>query len=210
MSIILRPPGGASADSNWIPPPIDWLEGTWHVTHSTLPQWRTKKNVRITYKSLPPGEGARRSNRHRLDDSISYQDLNSDKIKTIHGIDKTSRSGNTGTWGWRGTGTLFFITSHWEVLGWGGCEDDDPETVLIGKECGPLPITEEHNDWIVTYFAKTLFTPAGIDIYSRSKDGVSPGRLARIRAALSEVDDGVVRRLAGEIFEVLCDTTEST
>ncbi|KAJ7170029.1 hypothetical protein C8R46DRAFT_1217640 [Mycena filopes] len=35
------------------------------------------------------------------------------------------------------------------------------------------PAESEEPEWVVTYFASTLFTPAGLDIYSRSKDGLS-------------------------------------
>jgi hypothetical protein len=44
----------AEEGEKWTPPPLEWLEGTWSVTHSTLPMWRKAKNVRITYKVLPP------------------------------------------------------------------------------------------------------------------------------------------------------------
>jgi hypothetical protein len=192
--IILRPPNKPSPNSSWKPPQVDWLEGTWHVTHSTLPLWETKKNVRITYKSLPSEKDATSSNSHRLDDLVSYQWLNSDDVKTIHGIDTPSRDGDTGAWDWRGTGWLFLTTSHWEFLGWG---DGSPEDEgLSGSSAG------KQEDWAVTYFDKTLFTPVGIDIYSRSEGGLSPEMVSRIRAALREVDDVNVRRLEGEIFEI--------
>ena len=75
-------------------------------------------------------------------------------------------------------------SSHWEVLGYG--------------HRGP-------DEWAVTYFAKTLFTPAGIDIYSRSNEGLSEETLQGIRDALSRMDDPNVKRLAREIFEVQQD-----
>src|SRR5579862_6742570 len=175
--IILRPPGKSSTGLNWSPPHIDWLEGTWHVTHSTLPMWKTKKNVRITYKSLPLRSGTILSGTYRLDDLVSYQDPSSGKINTVHGIDTSSGSGDTDAWDWRGTGLLFLLTSHWEILGWGdgyvNGGDGGSDSLLIKKEYNPLPVPEIHVDWVVTYFAETFFTPAGIDIYSRSEKGLS-------------------------------------
>ncbi|KAI9767880.1 MAG: hypothetical protein M1840_005373 [Geoglossum simile] len=210
----LRPPGKPSTGLNWSPPRIDWLEGTWHVTHSTLPLWKSKKNVQITYKSLPQRDGTTPSGTHRLDDLVSYQDLSSDTVRTVHGIDTSSSNGDTGAWDWRGTGLLFLLTSHWEVLGWGDSgsdgdgDNDGADSVSIGGECSSsLPVPEMHVDWVVTYFAKTFFTPAGIDIYSRSQKGLSPKKVARVIDALNGVDDEDVRRLVGGIFEVMHDVT---
>lgn len=78
-------------------------------------------------------------------------------------------------------------SSHWEVLGYG--EED-------GGEGG---------QWVVTHFAKTLFTPEGIDVYSRRKEGLREGTVEAIKRALSEVDAEGVRKLAGEVFVVKSD-----
>ena len=45
-------------------------------------------------------------------------------------------------------GWLMIASSKWQVLGYG-------------------------EGWAITYFAKTLFTPAGIDIYIRAEQGIS-------------------------------------
>ncbi|MCJ1374168.1 hypothetical protein MMC20_005400 [Loxospora ochrophaea] len=166
MAINIRSPGTIESQSDFVPPSPQQLSGTWYVTHSTLPMWKSKRNVTITYKELDAG----------LDDLVSYQSLNSDKVKTVHGVDKTSASG----WDWRGKGWLVIATSHWEVLGYG-------------------------DEWAVTYFAKTLFTPAGLDIYSKSGNGLSPETLQAIRAAIGAVDHPEIKRLSNEIFEIRHD-----
>lgn len=76
-------------------------------------------------------------------------------------------------------------SSHWEVLGHGDGVDGE--------------------QWVVTYFAKTLFTPAGLDIYSRKKEGLSDATLGSIRAALKENESDIVKKLAEEVFEVRND-----
>lgn len=81
---------------------------------------------------------------------------------------------------------MIIASSHWEVLAW-------------GKEEGT------GNKWVVTMFAKTLFTPAGIDVYSQRSQGVEKATLEGIKKALSEVEDGGVKKMAGEIFEVKRD-----
>ncbi|KAL2047396.1 hypothetical protein N7G274_001417 [Stereocaulon virgatum] len=184
--ITLRPPTTSNhPESAFTAPPTSWLSGTWHVTHSTLPMWKSKRNVTITYKLLPPTTSSPASDTPtRLDDIVSYQTLSSPKVKTVTGIDTPSGT-HTGAWDWRGKGILMIASSHWEVLGYGDLEAG--------------------HQWAVTFFAKTLFTPAGIDIYSRRKEGLGESVLGAIIEALAKVEHESVRKLAGEIFEVRRD-----
>ena len=163
--------------SDFVPPTPEYLTGTWHVTHSTLPLWKSKRNVNLTYTQLSPSS----SGLSRLDDVASYQTLSSDKIQTIHGIDKASPGG----WDWRGTGWLKVASSHWEILGYGELDGGDR--------------------WAVSYFAKTMFTPAGIDVLSRKKEGVAADVLEAVKRALEELQDEGVRKLASGLFEVRRD-----
>ncbi|MCJ1253033.1 hypothetical protein MMC24_000840 [Lignoscripta atroalba] len=188
--ISLRAPGAFNGPTvGFVPPTTEWLSGTWHVTHSTLPMWKSKRNVTITYKALDPAAGGTEQGTDRLDDIVSYQSLTSDKFKTVVGVDKASGQ-DTGAWDWRGKGWLAIASSHWEVLGYGD-----------GDRSG--------EQWAVTYFAKTLFTPAGIDIYSRSQNGLSEAILANIKKALAAVDDSGVKKLATEVFEIKRDNVTS-
>lgn len=79
-------------------------------------------------------------------------------------------------------------SSHWQFLGYGG-----------GGEGG------EEEGWAVTYFQKTLFTPAGIDIYSRRKEGLGAEVLEGITATLGENESEEIRELAKVLFEVKRD-----
>ncbi|MCJ1454422.1 hypothetical protein MMC28_004775 [Mycoblastus sanguinarius] len=170
---------------DFTPPTTDWLSGTWHVTHSTLPMWKSKRNVTISYKSLPPSTSSPSQDAtNKLDDIVSYQGLNSKKVKTVNGID-TASGEDTGAWDWRGKGWLMIASSHWEVLGYGDLEAGD--------------------QWAVTYFAKTLFTPAGVDVYSRKKEGLTESVLKSIKEALAGIENESVKKLAVEIFEVRRD-----
>ena len=83
---------------------------------------------------------------------------------------------------------LSLVSSHWAILSYGGVEGGE--------------------QWAVTYFMKTMFTPAGIDIYSRSRDGLSAETVKHIKEALSEVQDRNIRELAGVMFEVLQDWSD--
>ncbi|KAM3513551.1 hypothetical protein MY11210_002838 [Beauveria gryllotalpidicola] len=141
------------------PPSIDWLTGTWTVTHSTLSMWRSARNVRITYAPL----AGRPDGRARIDDLVEYEPSGTvGVLKTVAGVD--TRSDVDGGWDWRGKGWLFFVSSHWEVLG-----------------CGETPAGER---WAVTWFAPTLFTREGVDVYSSRREGVSEAVYAEISRAL--------------------------
>lgn len=93
-------------------------------------------------------------------------------LKTISGAD-TAAGDDSASWDWRGKGILGFVTSHWEVVGWGERDVVDGEGVRGGKE-----------RWAVTWFAPTLFTKEGVDLYSDRKEGMSPALAEEILAAL--------------------------
>ena len=140
--------------------------------------WKSKRNVTISYNPIPHPDAS--SPIQKLEDIVSYQPLDSNKQKTVIGIDTVGNS--TGEWSWRGKGWLKIASSHWEVLGWGDLEGG--------------------GQWAVTYFAKTMFTPAGIDIYARAKEGHEEGVIEGIKEALKGIEDERVKSLAGELFQV--------
>lgn len=170
--------------------------------------------MRITYTPIAGTSPA------HIDDVVTYQALSSEAIKTIRGVDKPFDVGgmegsgmdkkdnddnNTGLasdssadddagaqaraslgYNWRGKGWLMIASSQWEILGHGDEEGGGSS-----------------NSWVVTYFAKTLFTPAGVDFYSR-KGALKPETLESIKAGL-EMLGGEIGKLAREIFEVKMD-----
>ena len=141
--------------------------------------WKSKKNVRITYSPLPPSNGGV----ERLDDLVSYQALDSDKVKTVRGVD-TASGKDSGAWDWRGKGLLAIASSHWEILGYGEIDGER---------------------WVVTYFAKTLFTPSGVDVYSRSQNGLSEDLVTGIKNALNALESTDLKKFAQELFEIKRD-----
>jgi hypothetical protein len=170
-----RPPHTTAAgayDPQFRAPALDFLSGAWNVTHSTLPMWKKNKNVKITYASLRAPVGA-------LDDLVEYNPIDGDKQKTVRGVD-TPDSTRHAAYNWRGKGLLMIASSHWEILGYG----------------------DEDGGWMVTYFSKTMFTPAGVDVYARRKGGLSEQMLQRIRSEMKGVDDSDFQRLVDEMFAV--------
>ena len=181
--ILLRAPTDFHASSSFVPPSLERICGTWYVTHSTLPMWKSKRNVTITYKPLPNvghSSSSSEGKPNKLDDLVSYQSRLAATTKTVHGIDSPANA-SYGEWNWRGTGWLKMASSHWEFLGYG---------------------THDGTEWAVTYFSSTLFTPAGIDIYSRSPKGLATATTSDIKRALKANQDPRIARLAEKLFQV--------
>lgn len=136
--------------------------------------------MRITYRILEE-EGKPQ----RLDDVVESEPTEKTWMpqpKSIHGIDTPD---GEAAWKWRGTGWLRVASSRWEVLGWGEDEEDGNKE----REC-----------WVVTWFAASMFTPMGLDVYSSRKGGISAGLYARVKEVLEGLGEG-----AEELAE-LCKT----
>jgi hypothetical protein len=161
-------PTTSSSDAVASPPP-EWLIRTWSVTHSTLPMWRSARNVRISYKAVAPKpDGSPRN-----EDLVEYENADGKGgVKAISGGNTGSAQTAGGVWDWRGKGWLFFVTSHWEILGWGERPAKDG-----GVE-----------RWVVTWFAKTIFSAEGIDIYSDRKEGCSAETVGEVLEALKAME----------------------
>ncbi|TVY37162.1 hypothetical protein LOCC1_G008613, partial [Lachnellula occidentalis] len=109
-------------------PPLEWLKGTWSVTHSTLPMWKKAKNVRITYTLIPPSTPGGPT---LLDDVVSNKPIKKGllpSMEEIRGIDypcdkngdEVKDAADAAQWHWKGKGWLKIAGgSRWEVLGWG-------------------------------------------------------------------------------------------
>ncbi|KAI1161852.1 hypothetical protein F5B18DRAFT_626678 [Nemania serpens] len=182
------PPGGIKASttsgSPFVAPPDEWLHGTWTVTHSTLSMWRSSQNVRITYTPhepvstttpSPPANSNGNGNGPAVNDNLVEYEKKNGKggVRTVLGIEKPDPS-VPGAWNWRGKGWLAIASSHWEVLGWGE---------------RPLPSGGGGVErWAVTWFAPTLFTEEGVDLYSDRKEGLDKETADAIIDALKQLE----------------------
>jgi len=137
--------------------------------------------VSITYTPLSdagPPHGI-----EKFDDLVEYYSSSAkpdSKPSTIAGTDHTLA---VGRFKWRGSGLLAVASSKWQVL---GCNTSDAE--------GSQP-------WAVTFFEKTLFTPAGLDVYARSAEGLPESLLKEIFEGIKGVG-GDVAALSETFFEV--------
>lgn len=145
----------------------------------TSPQ--NSKDVSITYTPLSDAGSPQKT--VKFDDLVEYYPSSAKangKPSTIAGTDHTLAAGR---FKWRGNGLLFIASSKWQVL---GCNTSDAE--------GGHP-------WAVTFFEKTLFTPAGLDIYARSAEGLPEPLLEDIFGKIKAVG-GDVAALSEAFFEV--------
>lgn len=156
--------------------------------------WRKNTHVTITYTRIPS------TSPPQLDDLVTYRPLNSSKVKTVRGVDKPFSIPNAETpdgkpttegegteelaslaYSWRGKGWLAIASSKWEILGYG-----------VEEGTG--------NRWVVTFFAKTLFTPEGVDVYSR-EGRLKEETVGGIKRGLEGLG-GRVAELGRGLFEV--------
>ena len=136
--------------------------------------------MRISYRTLPDDASGRPRNEDRVEYESNKPSSSSSssggseapkKVKSVEGVN-TASVARDGTFDWRGKSWLFFVTSHWEILGWG-------ERPVAGGKPG------EVERWAVTWFAPTFFTKEGIDIYCDRREGVSAETLAAIQTAMT-------------------------
>lgn len=272
-------------------PELPWLCGTWYITHSTLPMWRDKRNVRITYTRLagdklddlctfqqlpgtesgegvgtaagmtgpeaayaaggsPPsspthGSGKRKSfNIKSWNEAKAYAtgDMRSDlkdlsleardaavsktaslrqdakdfnphdigvngvgsgsgdgdrykgaagELKQVRGTDTV---GKDGSYVWRGKGFGLLKTGTWEVLGWGG---GGKSAAAANSFAGAQPGDTTADQWIITYFGRTMFSAPGISICARRKSGLSEKMLRRLMEGLRRIDGELVQEGRG-------------
>ncbi|KAJ8292530.1 DNA ligase [Rhodotorula toruloides] len=153
--------------------PYDRLLGTWRVVASTLPLWKNKRDVTITYTRIDGEEET------TFDDLVKFS-KQSAKIGSsqweVKGVDRLERDleGNGARWKWRGKGWLKISTSHWQLLGY-SLSPSSPAA------------TSDAPEWVVTYFSSTLFTPAGLDVYARTPTALSDDFVDDIVRKLEEM-----------------------
>ncbi|KAG8969660.1 hypothetical protein FRC03_001532 [Tulasnella sp. 419] len=168
---------------------------------STLPLWRSRKNVRLTYD---PIEGTSIS--EAFLDTVTYnsaKDSKGKKPSKILGADylqsiqvsvdgqKAAKEGgdvehSNGTrWKWRGKGWLAIATSHWQVLGYHIDGGDD--------------------DWVVIYFGKSLFTPPGMDILVRNPEKFDKAKVKTLIETCQSNEDENVKMVSQGFYDVARD-----
>ncbi len=115
------------------------LEGKWFINQSNFPMWLKGNKINPTFNYTL----IEKNGKPNLLDEVQYSKKS--KTKSIIGNDKPLNENNN-SFVWRGKGLLAFVKSKWNIL-------------YINPE----------KQWMVIHFQKTLFTPEGYDVVSRSK-----------------------------------------
>lgn len=214
---ILRSPSTTSALSQnaIVPPPLEWLSGSWTITHTTLPALRKARKVTITYTPIPDtGELTEENFRYvqygtHLAESVTF--VFEASISTVSRVSKPASTpggakgeqapdwnGDSYSWGERSA--LVYrsrrqhwreLSRNWEILGY----NDDPRFSF-----GPDP---KSISWLVVYSEKTFFDPAGLSIYCRHGK-VRQETLDSIIKGLSDMG-GNMAKLVNQLHEFTYD-----
>lgn len=174
--------------------------------------WKDKRNITITYTPGPathtPSHAKLETTQgtDRLDDVVEYQNATGDKIKEVRGrnvagadyADENATSAATAAataeeadgsgWDWRGKGIIAAAYSTWSIIGW-------------GEEGG--------NKWMVTYFRKTVFTPAAVQMYSWNEGGLDEVLVEKLKRCLNDNGSAEVRKLGAALYRVMNDGARS-
>ncbi|PLW11034.1 hypothetical protein PCANC_20503 [Puccinia coronata f. sp. avenae] len=172
---------------------------TWFVISSSLPFWKNKKNVTISYSNLDNEPS------NVLYDLVEYHsnltDPPNSKRKRLEGIDRPKLelhgADQSVEWRWRGKGIMKLLSSDWKVIGYSlsSLRNDDGGRHASGP------------DWVITFFRQTLFTPAGIDIYARTPSALTDPFKGQLIQALRNHPSNVVSSLANSMFDIPHDLT---
>ncbi len=121
------------------PRTLKQLEGRWYVIMSDFPMWTKGKKTNPSFQYTIE---TRKGKQGLRDEVICTK---KGKTKTIRGFDTPGDSTNT-AFTWRGKGLLKLLKSKWELVA-----------------------IDTAGQWMLIHFERTLFTPEGYDVISRSK-----------------------------------------
>lgn len=136
-------------------PALYWLTGTWFIISSNFPMWLKGDKTHPTFTYTLVGQGEQQ----KLLDVVRYS--KNGKIRKITGYDNLQDEEKM-TFVWRGKGWLFFAESNWQIR-----------------------LVDPDKKWAVIWFSKTLFTPEGVDIISRS-NALTDAELAHIKSLMQQ------------------------
>ena len=136
------------------------LEGKWHIQQTTFPMWLNGNNLSPTLNYTIE----QKNGYDVLFDQVKYIDKNTKNLKIIEGYDYTNPN-DCYSFIWQGKGILSMVgTSQWKLV-----------------------IFNEELQYGVIWFAKTLFTPEGVDIITTAKRS-NIELLSRIKDEMEEFE----------------------
>jgi lipocalin len=116
------------------------LEGKWYVQYTNFPMWLKGDKQQPTFNYSI----LQKNKMIGLYDEVRY--IQNGKEKSIVGFDTPLSTDNT-KFSWRGKGLLYLFVSKWQIL-----------------------YVNDINTWAIIGFEKTLATPKGYDVITRSEN----------------------------------------
>ncbi|MBA4851107.1 lipocalin family protein [Emticicia sp. BO119] len=116
------------------------LVGAWFVCYSSFPMWLEGDKTNPEFNYTV----SNRKGEKVLSDEVKY--LKKGKEKTIEGYDYPDKK-DSSAFIWHGKGILGLLKSKWRVA-----------------------LMDPKGEWAVIAFSRTLFTPEGVDIISRTPE----------------------------------------
>jgi hypothetical protein len=178
--------------------------------------WEKSKNVKINYTRIDPKptqvNATTPTHQLHILDTVTHVKLPGQSrfaMSPIQGVDKpfdvyantpalvsaspppTDSDLASLGYTWRGTGLLKLFSSQWEIIGHGYENNHTDGT---------------KREWVVTFFKKTLSTPAGVDIYVKEGQGrLSEDTVAQIREKLEGLGEPIRGMVDGKLKAVMFD-----
>ncbi|GAB4010722.1 hypothetical protein GCM10028808_22440 [Spirosoma migulaei] len=135
---------------------IQALVGTWFICSTSFPMWLKGDKTNPTFTYAITDK---KGETNVLLDTVKYQQKG--ELKTLTGFDYQVKA-DSSAFVWRGKGLLGLVHSKWNVV----LQDPDGQ-------------------WAVIWFSKTLFTPEGVDIISRTPQ-LSEKTLNHIKSLMAD------------------------
>jgi hypothetical protein len=203
--LILKPSHESSetglTSPKYTPPTLSWLEGQWHVTHSTFPIRREQRNVRTVRKALAGDE-------KHFTSEVTYQSLDAEDIHTslVDEYPTDLEDGRAAVFKQDGS------AARWEALAWG--KEGQLESWMIDTGDGWIADTsgerrgEWRNSYVVVYsqpIADGL--GAGVEIWDRfgPQKPLSKETIRKIRDAIRGIQNPAMATLADSLVVVKTD-----
>lgn len=131
------------------------LAGTWFICNTNFPMWLKGDKTNPSFTYTI----VQKNNDTVLLDEVTY--LKNGQPKTITGYDYPDKT-DPMAFVWRGKGLLWIAKSAWKVA-----------------------LLDPAGEWAVIWFSKTLFTPEGVNIISRTTS-LPADRLAYIQSLMEK------------------------
>lgn len=171
----------ALAANVWRPPPPGWYFKAWNMIYASNPQYAFFRNFQYDPTAVNPSQ-----TNGQVHDLASFQIPNNDTVFTTYGVD-TPHGNAAAVLNYAGTGILTGATSQYSLLAW-GCDSNN------------VP-------YYASYSTDTAATntPAGIDIFSVSDQGLDQATADALIAALKALPKAEIATLANALNKTIQD-----